>query len=92
MNDYGKSMMGETDTSGPAQSRETSGVFGVIVEYQNQGPILMECEGPRSSYGAALDYMRRLVSGGRVLRACVVRLEYEDGNELLILDMKRMQK
>lgn len=67
-------------------------VFGVIAEFKNQGPILMEKEGPHTSHDAAYDHMRSLLAQNNVLRACVVRLTYEGGNQLLIHDMKRMQE
>lgn len=66
-------------------------VFGVIVEFKNQAPILMECEGPKSSRDAAHEHMISLLGSQRTVRACVVRLVYEGGNELLLHDMKRMQ-
>jgi hypothetical protein len=71
---------------------EDDGVYGVVVEWQNQGPILMEAEGPRTSYNWAYEYMRSLVGAPRVTRVAVVRLAYVDGNELLLKDMKRMQQ
>lgn len=73
-------------------TEDVTEVFAVIAEFKDQGPILMECEGQRSSRDAAFDHMRGLLARGRVLRACVVRLEWEGGNELLLHDMKRMQK
>ena len=69
-----------------------SEVFAVIAEFKNQAPILMEVEGPRSSRDRAHDHMDTLLSRPNCLRAAVVRLTYEAGNELLIHDMKRMQE
>lgn len=46
----------------------------------------------RSSWDRAQDHMRTLLSRPDCLRAAVVRLTYEAGNELLIHDMKRMQE
>jgi len=65
-------------------------IFAVVAEFRNQGPILMETEGPSTSRDAAYDRMSGL--GPNCVRACVVRLSYEVGNELLIHDLKRMQK
>ncbi len=73
-------------------TEDVTEVFAVIVEFKDQGPILMECEGPSSSRDAAYDHMNMLLSRQNTLRACIVRLEYERGNELLLHDMKRMQK
>lgn len=63
-------------------------IYGVIVEFINQGPILMETEGPFSSREAAEDRVSKM---SRVLRYAVVRLDYVAGNELLLFDMERMQ-
>ena len=68
-------------------------VYGVLFESTNQGPILMETEGPRSSLEAALEQATKLRARPGTLRVCVVRLTYEGhGNELLLHDMERMQK
>lgn len=67
-------------------------VFGVVAEWANQGPILLETEGIASSYD---DAMRRCAEFSRrpgILRVAVVRLTFENGNELLLHDMERMQK
>ena len=73
-------------------TEDVSEVFAVLAEFKNQGPILMEVEGPRSSHNLAHDHMNALLSRPNVLRAAVVRLSYVSGNELLIHDMKRMQE
>jgi hypothetical protein len=65
------------------------GVYGVVAEFPNQGPILMEQEGLHSSYESAHESARKL---GTAIRWAVVRLTYIGGNEMLIHDMKRMQK
>lgn len=67
-------------------------IFAVVAEFKNQGPILMEMEGPQTSRDKADARMRSLLSSPNVLRAAMVRLTYEGGNELLIHDMKRMQE
>lgn len=67
-------------------------VFAVIAEFKDQGPILMEKEGPGTSRSAAREHMNRLLCQSGVLRACVVRLTYDSGNELLLHDMRRMQE
>lgn len=67
-------------------------VFAVVAEWKNQGPILMETEGPKSSRDKAYEQMGQVLSRPHCLRAAVVRIVYEAGNELLIHDMKRMQE
>lgn len=73
------------DNDGPA-------VFGVVAEWVDQGPILMEAEGNGSSYEAALERCQQLSGRPGILRVAVVRLTFENGNELLLHDMERMQK
>ena len=72
-----------------------SGVFAVICEFKNQAPILMETEGPQSSFDACERLRRDLEARPDVIRTCVVRIEDGPawgGNTLLLADMKRMQK
>ena len=66
-------------------------IFAVVAEWRDQGPVLMETEGPETSLQAARDQMHRMIEKGS-LRAAIVRITYERGNELLIHDLKRMQK
>lgn len=83
-----------TPLDGTRRDEEAEGprVFGVVVEWSNQGPILMESEGPFTSYDAAMKRCQRLSERRGVLRVAVVRLTLENGNELLLHDMERMQK
>lgn len=69
-------------------------VFAVVAEFKNEGPILMETEGGATSREAAFARRDRLLGEPRCIRACVVRLVAEKwgGNDLLLHDMKRMQK
>lgn len=67
-------------------------VFAVMAEFKDTGPFLMETDGPRSSREKAYEQMRTVVSKPHCLRAAVVRLTHDGGNELLIHDMKRMQE
>lgn len=67
-------------------------LFAVVAEFSNQGPILMETEGPHSSYERAMERVEKLAANRTFLRACIVRLVYETGNSLVLHDMKRMQK
>lgn len=66
------------------------GVYGVVIETPSQAPILLETEGCDSSREAALARSRRAF-GSQPNRWCVVRLVPVDGNELLLLDMQRLQ-
>lgn len=69
---------------------DRDGVFGVVVETESQAPILLETEGDQSSIGYAEDRVKKAF-GGRPLRWCIVRLVPVSGNELLLLDMQRLQ-
>lgn len=71
----------------------SEGVFGLVIETSNQAPILMETEGDQSSReDARARALNGSALGGQVRRWCVVRLVPVDGNELLLLDMQRLQK
>ncbi len=56
--------------------------YGIIVEFKNQGPILMESE--KMDYSAVVNQMDSLLCSSRVIRVCMVSLSYESGNESLI--------
>lgn len=81
---------------GAAQDQEgmedPGDLFAVVAEFSNQGPILMETEGPFTSYERAMERIENIAGNRAFLRACVVRLVYEAGNSLVLHDMKRMQK
>jgi hypothetical protein len=62
--------------------------YGVVVEQPGQDPILWEAEGHRTSHAACMD----LIYKRKPSRWALVRLTYEAGNELLLLDMKRLHK
>jgi hypothetical protein len=66
---------------------DTEGVFVVIAEGRNQAPIILETEGEDSSFDAA----QKRAKSGHWLRVCVCRVVPVSSNELLALDMIRMQ-
>ena len=68
---------------------DDDGVFVIVAEWRDQGPIVMETEGPQSSREEACTRMAKMP---HITRACICSLVPVRGNELLILDMKRMQK
>lgn len=70
---------------------DRNGCFVAVIETSGQGPIVMETEGEDSSYEAAEARIAR-VFGGKPLRHCICRLVPVAGNELLPLDLQRMQK
>lgn len=76
-----------TDVTIDKYDRE--GVFVVMAEGRSQGPIVMETEGANSSYEAAEE---RLAAITWPHRYCICRVIPISGNELLSLDMQRMQK
>lgn len=67
---------------------DESGVYALVIETAGQAAILLETEGHQSSHEAAHARIRF----PNTIRWAVVRLVYESGNELLLHDMKRMQK
>lgn len=72
--------------------REDSGVYAVIAEFKNDGPLIMETAGAACSRDGAMERMEAMLSRQNCIRAAVVRIEYAFGNELILSDMKRMQK
>lgn len=70
---------------------DRNGVFVAVIEAAGQGPIVLESEGEHTSYDAA-EARARKAFGGSGLRWCVCRLVPVAGNELLPLDLQRMQK
>lgn len=67
-----------------------TGVFGLVIENSGQAPILLETEGDQSSREVALDRVAK-VFNRHPHRWCLVRLVPVEGNELLLLDMQRLQ-
>jgi len=65
-----------------------SGAYGLITEGAAQAPILHELEGCDSSYKSISDRIAKM----RPQRWCIVRLVPVDGNELLLLDLERLQQ
>ena len=64
--------------------------YGIIAEFPDQAPILMEAEGDGSSMESTLDRAARLRG---VIRWQIVRLvPTKLGNQLLLKDLVRMQK
>ena len=53
--------------------------YGLMVEFKNQAPILME--GEKQDYRSVTDAGQRIDKNPRVIRWCIVRLEYVAGNE-----------
>lgn len=70
---------------------DREGVFVVVIETASQGPIALETEGEHSSFEEAQARASRAM-GGAPVRFCICRLVPVSANELVILDMKRMQK
>lgn len=55
--------------------------YGVIAEFKNEGPLLMECTPMTES--EASDRASKLMLDSRVIRVAVVSLQYRWGNETL---------
>lgn len=70
---------------------DRSGVFVAVIEADNQAPIVLEAEGADTSFDRASERAIKAFGRGN-LRWCVCRLVPVAGNELLPLDLQRMQK
>jgi hypothetical protein len=70
---------------------DRDGCFVAVVEMPGQAPIVLETEGADTSYERAIERARKAL-GGTSIRFCVCRLVPVAGNELLPIDLKRMQK
>lgn len=73
-------------------THDEDGCFGVVVEGGQQGPILMEGEGHRTSLYGARDFLNSLLARGQYFRGCVVRLVPVHGNSGVLEAMRGGQK
>ena len=72
------------------KAEDEPNAYGIIAEFPDQAPILMEAEGDGSSMESTLDRAARLRG---VIRWQIVRLvPTKLGNQLLLKDLVRMQK
>lgn len=85
-------MSGERTIAIDRYGKDDSGAYGLVVEFPGQAPILLEKEGSDSSYRSCLEQIQRFHSNHQTLRYCIVRLVPVGGNELLLLDLERLQK
>lgn len=69
-------------------THDSEGVFVLMVEGRNQGPMILETEGEFSSYAEAQKRAETMKYWSRV---AICRVIPVSGNELLALDMVRMQ-
>lgn len=67
---------------------DRNGVFVLMCEGDMQAPIILETEGEFSSYDAAKARRAKITW---VRRICICRVVPIEGNELLALDMIRLQ-
>lgn len=70
---------------------DRDGIFVAVIETASQAPIILETEGDQSGYDAAMGRVSKAF-GGKPHRYCICRLVPVAGNELLPIDMQRMQK
>lgn len=71
--------------------RRNEGAYGLVVECSGQAPILMESEGCDTSFASCIKRRDRMSKEWGAQRWCIVRLVPVEGNELLLLDMERLQ-
>lgn len=70
---------------------DRDGCFVAVIESANQGPIVLETEGEDTSFDAARRRAEKAF-GGATIRWSICRLVPVAGNELLPIDLQRMQK
>lgn len=70
-------------------TNDDEGIFVVIGEGKQQAPMILETEGECSSYEAARERARQMPW---LTRYCICRVVPVAGNELLALDMIRLQE
>lgn len=68
------------------------GAYALIAESPGQSPIVTETEGCDSSFKSCEKRRDRMMKSGYAQRWCIARLVPVDGNELLVLDLERLQK
>lgn len=73
-------------------ARRDEGAYVVIVEWPGQAPMVMETEGADTSLATCTERVTRMMNQGRAGRWCIARLIPVEGNELLVLDLERLQQ
>ena len=74
-------------------THDSEGLFVVMYEARNQAPMIMETEAVHSTYEAARKRAgRSFMLRTCILRTCICRVIPIEGNELLTLDMMRLQE
>lgn len=68
------------------------GAYALVTEGPGQAPILMETEGCDTSFQSCRKRLDRMAKSGNAQRWCIVRLVPVEGNELLVLDLERLQQ
>lgn len=80
-----------SDEAAARRAAAGGGVYAVLAERRQEGPILWETTGPNSGEDGVGATYTRFLADPDVVRVAVVKLEYAYGNELLLPDMERMQ-
>lgn len=73
-------------------ARRDEGAYVVIAEWPGQAPIVMEAEGCDTSLSSCMERVKRMQANGQAGRWCIARLVPVEGNELLVLDLERLQQ
>lgn len=71
-----------------------TGVYAIVAEFKQQGPILLETEGEHSSFEATHRRANEMSRRSDVLRICIVRLTPATawaGNITVLKDMEQIQ-
>lgn len=57
-------------------------VYGLIIEYKNEGPLIME--GKPMDYEVVYERMRVAMQASNVIRVAIFKAVYETGNERIL--------
>jgi hypothetical protein len=65
-----------------AKSVKEDKLYGIICEWKNEGPLIME--GKPMTYEETYKRMEMALKESRIIRAAIFSMDYESGNETLL--------
>ena len=84
-------MPDEPNNNSAARDHRDDGIFGIVMETKDQGPILWEAEAAQTSYGAVHNRYDDMKRSPNIIRIAMVRITFERGHEGLLPAMKGLQ-
>ncbi len=73
-------------------AEDVTEIFALVVERKNEGPMIWETSGQHTSRESMRKRLAAELANPMCVRAAMVRIEFEDGNEAVLHAMKGMQK